>query len=84
MEVEVANYEVTDEGAPDFVAGTYQTGAAGLDSSYHLTSSSPAIGAGTPLSIDRDFDNDPRSDVDTDIGADEYTLKVFAPLILNK
>lgn len=80
----VANVEVIEEGAPDFVAGSVKNGAAKLDSTYHLTSESPAIDAGIPLTVDRDIDNDPRSNVAPDIGADEYTLKVYAPLILNK
>ncbi|MFO7624996.1 MAG: hypothetical protein R6V73_11640 [Anaerolineales bacterium] len=57
----------------------------GAQGDFHLTSCSPAIGAGASglaAPIFTDIDGDPRIVGLPDIGADEYTLRTYLPITL--
>ncbi len=54
-----------------------------LDATYHLTSASPARDAGAVVSLTVDFDGTPRPMGGAyDIGADEFALRMYLPLVL--
>jgi hypothetical protein len=53
-----------------------------LDATYHLTAGSPARDAGAVVDVSSDIDGDPRPVGDYDIGADEYALQGFLPVLL--
>lgn len=48
---------------------------------YHLTAGSAAIDRGVDATVTIDIDGDPRLDI-PDIGADEYVLYVYLPLVV--
>lgn len=77
----VTNQEVTAQGTPTFISTDPITGTAKLDSSYHLTFGSDAIGAGVDAGVLEDIDGDTRSVLHPDIGADEYYPRIYTPLI---
>jgi hypothetical protein len=53
-----------------------------LDATYHLTSASPARDAGAVVSLTVDFDGTPRPMGGAyDIGADEFALRMYLPLV---
>jgi hypothetical protein len=52
-----------------------------LPDGYHIGPASAALNAGTPTSITSDIDGEPRLGL-PDIGADEYVLGVYLPLVL--
>jgi len=53
-----------------------------LDATDHLTAGSPARDAGTAVDVTTDVDGDPRPVGAYDIGADEYALRRFLPLLV--
>ena len=53
-----------------------------LDAIYHLTDGSPARDAGAAVDVTTDVDGDPRPVGAHDIGADEYALRRFLPLLV--
>jgi hypothetical protein len=53
-----------------------------LDATYHLAAGSPARDAGAVVDVSSDIDGDPRPVGDYDIGADEYALQGFLPVLL--
>jgi hypothetical protein len=53
-----------------------------LDAAYHLTAGSPARDAGAAIDVTADVDGDPRPVGAYDIGADEYALRRFLPLLV--
>jgi hypothetical protein len=55
-----------------------------LDAAYHLTAASPARDAGVAADVVTDFDGDRRPIGGYDIGADEYALRVFVPLVTRR
>jgi hypothetical protein len=55
-----------------------------LDAAWHLTEASPARDAGVAADVVTDFDGDRRPIGGYDIGADEYALRVFLPLVIRR
>jgi hypothetical protein len=53
-----------------------------LDAADHLTAGSPARDAGAVVEVTTDVDGDPRPFGAYDIGADEYVLRRYLPLIV--
>jgi hypothetical protein len=54
-----------------------------LDATYHLTSDSPARDVGAVVSLTVDFDGTPHPMGGVyDIGADEFALGIYLPLVL--
>jgi hypothetical protein len=53
-----------------------------LDATDHLTAGSPARDAGTAVDVTTDVDGDPRPVGAYDIGADEYALRRFLPVLV--
>jgi hypothetical protein len=53
-----------------------------LDATDHLTAGSPARDAGAVVEVWTDVDGDPRPLGGYDIGADEYSLRVYLPLAM--
>jgi hypothetical protein len=53
-----------------------------LDATDHLTDGSPARDAGAAVDVTTDVDGDPRPVGAYDIGADEYALRRFLPLLV--
>jgi hypothetical protein len=52
-----------------------------LDATDHLTAGSPARDAGAVVDVSSDIDGDPRPVGGYDIGADEYALRGYLPLV---
>jgi photosystem II stability/assembly factor-like uncharacterized protein len=53
-----------------------------LDANQHLTPASPARDAGATAGVTTDYDGDPRPIDGYDIGADEFVLRCYLPLLL--
>ena len=53
-----------------------------LDETYHLTAGSPARDAGAAVDVSADLDGDLRPLGGYDIGADEFALRCFLPLLV--
>jgi hypothetical protein len=53
-----------------------------LDASYRLTAGSPARDAGAVVAVTTDVDGDPRPLGGYDIGADEFALRSFLPMLM--
>jgi hypothetical protein len=53
-----------------------------LDATYHLTPGSPARDAGAVVDVTTDVDGDPRPVGAYDIGADEYALRCYLPVLV--
>jgi hypothetical protein len=69
--------------ADDPIVGTNAVLAAPLlDGTYHLTAGSPARDAGAAVDVSTDIDGDPRPLGGYDIGADEFALRCFLPLLM--
>jgi hypothetical protein len=53
-----------------------------LDATEHLTAGSPARDAGAAVDVNSDIEGDPRPVGAYDIGADEYALRRFLPVLV--
>lgn len=79
----IASYSLFWSNSSDPITGTNAVLADPLLAAdgYHLTAGSPAINHGVPTWVTTDIDGDQRLGL-PDIGADEYVLHVYLPLIL--
>lgn len=66
------NSQASNPGAGNYTVAAMFTSATDL----HSLSTSPALSAGTPVSVTVDFDNDPRPAANPDMGADELVQAV--------
>lgn len=87
----LAQYTLFESNGSNYGSGVISvnpvSGPAALMADYHLSASSHAINAATPLSwVTRDVDGDPRPvGPAVDVGADEYVrARLFLPLVLRE
>jgi len=80
----VANLHLAAAGSPTFEAFLTKTGDARLDETYRLQANSDAIDRGASSDVTNDIDRQPRPIGMPDIGADEWQLVVFVPLVLRQ
>ncbi len=78
----VSTLHVTPKFTPTFSGTETLTGDPRLDADYRLRAGSAAIDTGTPSAATDDIDGQHRPIGLPDIGAEEWQLTVFVPLVL--